>query len=124
MNVFDQVSELYRRYPQPRTFAEDIEIHANHGIAIVLPDFVMLARPVDIFDPQEKFYDLTYRYQIEEWNCWYVWMYCGISRNNPCYMVPRKLPYWAWCNRGRPLKIFPTEKLKLNLLIKKQNELY
>ena len=37
MNALDKVAELYRRYPQPRTFAEDVELNAWHGVAIVLP---------------------------------------------------------------------------------------
>ena len=119
ISAFDQVAELYRRYPQPRSFAEDVELHAWHGVAIVLPHFIMLARPVDIFDKSERFYDLEFKYPIEESNCWYVWIYAGISQNNPCHMVPKILPFWAWARRGKPYKVYKTENLKLNLITQK-----
>ena len=113
-----QILDLYRRYPQPRTFAEDVELHAHNGVAIVVPNFVMLVRPVNIFDQETKYIDLNHRYKIDDCNCWYVWLYAGISQNNPCNMVPLNLPYWAWSRRGNPPKVYQTQKIKSNLIIK------
>ena len=112
ISAFDQVAELYRRYPQPRSFAEDVELHAWNGVAIVLPHFIMLARPVDIHDPEERWRDPAHRYNILGCDCWFIHTYCGISQNNPCNYAPMELPYIAWSRRDRPPKIYPTAKLQ------------
>ena len=112
ISAFDQVAELYRRYPQPRSFAEDVELHAWHGVAIVLPHFIMLARPVDIHDPEERWRDPAHRYNILWCDCWFIHTYCGISQNNPCNYAPMELPWIAWSRRDRPPRIYPTAKLQ------------
>ena len=111
MNALDKVAELYRRYPQPRTFAEDVELHAWHGVAIVLPGFVMLARPVDIHDPDIRWHDPAHRYNPLCWDCWFVHVFCGISQNNPCNFVPIELPWIAWARRDGAVRVYPTQKL-------------
>jgi len=50
-----QIIDLYRRYPQPRSFAEEVELTAWNGVVINTEDFFMLARPVDIHDPEERY---------------------------------------------------------------------
>ena len=106
-----QILDLYRRYPQPRSFAEEVELTAWNGVVINTEEFFMLARPVDIHDPQERWRDPVYFYHRLRQNCWFITIYCGISQNNPCNFAPYPLPYVAWSRRDRPLRIYETSKL-------------
>jgi len=112
MNALDKAADLYRRYPQPRSFAEDVELHAWNGVAIVLPEFVMLARPVDIHDPEERWDDPSHRYHPLWWNCWFIHLFCGISQNNPCNFAPVRLPWIAWSRRDGRVRVYETLKLQ------------
>jgi hypothetical protein len=112
MTIHQQIEDLYARFPQPRSFAEEVEAHAWHGFVLNLPDLVMLARPVDIFDPQERWRDPHYIWTRERQNCWFITLYCGISQNNPCNYAPYALDFAAWSRRGKPLRVYPTEKLR------------
>ena len=106
-----QILDLYRRYPQPRSFSEEVELTAWNGVVINTEDFFMLARPVDIYDPQERWRDAFPIYHRLCQNCWLITIYCGISQNNPCNFAPYTLPYIAWSRRDRPLRIYETSKL-------------
>lgn len=106
-----QIIDLYRRYPQPRTFSEEVELTAWNGVVINTEDFFMLARPVDIHDPEERWRDAAHTYHRLCQNCWLIAIYCGISQNNPCNFVPYTLPFIAWSRRDRPLRIYETSKL-------------
>jgi hypothetical protein len=107
----NQILDLYRRYPQPRSFAEEVELTAWNGVVINTEDFFMLARPVDIYDPEERWRDVAYAYHMLFQNCWLITIYCGISQNNPCNFAPYTLPFIAWSRRDRPLRIYETSKL-------------
>jgi hypothetical protein len=111
MTTQQQIADLYARYPQPRSFSEEVEAHAWHGFVLNLPDLVMLARPVDIFDPKERWRDPHHIWTREQQNCWFITLYCGVSQNNPCNYAPYRLPYVAWSRRNRPLRIYETSKL-------------
>lgn len=106
-----QILDLYRRYPQPRTFAEEVELTAWNGVVINTEDFFMLARPVDVFDPEERWRDAAHIYNRECQNCWLITIYCGISQNNPCNFAPYPLPFVAWSRRDRPIRIYETSKI-------------
>ena len=106
-----QILNLYRRYPQPRSFAEEVELTAWNGVVINTEDFFMLARPVDIHDPEERWRDAAHTYHRLCQNCWLITIYCGISQNNPCNFAPYHLPYIAWSRRDRPLRVYSTSKL-------------
>jgi hypothetical protein len=106
-----QILDLYRRYPQPRSWGEEVELTAWNGVVINTHDFFMLARPVDIHDPDEGWRDAAHAYHRSCQNCWLITIYCGISQNNPCKFAPYTLPYIAWSRRDRPLRIYETSKL-------------
>jgi hypothetical protein len=106
-----QILDLYRRYPQARSFAEEVELTAWNGVVINTHDFFMLARPVDIHDPDERWRDPAHAYHRLCQNCWLITIYCGISQNNPCNFAPYQLPYIAWSRRDRPLRVYSTSKL-------------
>ena len=107
-----QILNLYRRYPQTRSFAEEVELTAWNGVVINTHDFFMLARPVDVHDPDERWRDAAYTYNRLRQNCWLITIYCGIIQNNPCHFVPYTLPLIAWSRRNRPLRIYETSKIK------------
>jgi hypothetical protein len=107
-----QILDLYRRYPQSRSFAEEVELTAWNGVVINTEDFFMLARPVDIHDPQERWRDAAHTYNRLCQNCWLITIYCGISQNNPCHFAPYTLPLVAWSRRNRPLRIYETSKIQ------------
>ena len=106
-----QILNLYRRYPQPRSFSEEVELTAWNGVVVNTEDFFMLARPVDIHDPEERWRDAAHTYHRLCQNCWLITIYCGISQNNPCNFAPYQLPYIAWSRRDRPLRVYSTSKL-------------
>ncbi len=106
-----QILDLYRRHPQPRSFTEEVELTAWNGVVINTEDFFMLARPVDIYDPEERWRDAAHAYHRLRQNCWLITIYCGISQNNPCNFAPYTLPYIAWSRRNSPLRIYETSKL-------------
>jgi len=107
-----QILDLYRRYPQPRSFSEEVELTAWNGVVVNTEDFFLLARPVDIHDPEERWRDAAHTYHRLCQNCWLITIYCGISQNNPCNFAPYILPFIAWSRRDRPLRIYETSKLQ------------
>ena len=108
-----QILDLYRRYPQTRSFAEEVELTAwNNGVVVNTEDFFMLARPVDIHDPEERWRDPAHIYHMLCQNCWLITIYCGISQNNPCNFAPYELPLIAWSRRDRLLRVYETTKLR------------
>jgi hypothetical protein len=107
-----QILDLYRRYPQPRSFAEEVELTAWNGVVINTEDFFMLARPVDIHDPEERWRDAAHTYHRLCQNCWLITIYCGISQNNPCNFAPMQLPFVAWSRRDGRVRVYPTEKIR------------
>lgn len=107
-----QIAKLYRLYPQPRSFAEEVELTAWNGVVINTHNFFMLARPVDIHDSEERWRDAAHTYHRLCQNCWLITIYCGISQNNPCHFAPYPLPLVAWSRRNRPLRIYETSKIQ------------
>ena len=35
---------MYRKYPQPRTFSEDLNWYSRHGYVIITPEFMVMGR--------------------------------------------------------------------------------
>jgi hypothetical protein len=105
-----QVIEFYKRYPQPRSFADEVHLSAWNGVIINTENFFMLARPVDIHDPEERWRDPGYRCPIVAQNCWYIVMCCGDIERNPCEYAPYKLPLVAWSRRDRRIKTYDFDK--------------
>jgi hypothetical protein len=101
-----QVIEFYQRYPQPRTFAEEVHLNAWNGVIVNAEDFFIMGRPVDIHDPDERWRDPGYRYPREVQNCWFIVMCCGEIPRSPCDFAPYKLPLVAWSRRNKKIKIY------------------
>jgi len=112
MTIQQEIARLYSLHPQPRTFSEEVEAHSWNGFVLNLPTLVMLARPVDIYDAQERWRDPCHIWTRDEQNCWFITLYCGISQNNPCNYAPYELPFAAWSRRGKPLRVHKTATLK------------
>lgn len=105
-----QILNLYRLYPQTRSFAEEVGLTAWNGLVINTECFFMLARPVDIHDPAERWRNASYIYDRERQNCWFISIYGGISQKNPFSFLPYALPLVAWSRRNRPLRIYEALK--------------
>jgi len=107
-----QILNLYRRYPQTRSFAEEVGLTAWNGVVVNTEDFFLLTRPVDIYDPEERWRDASYTYNRSRQNCWFVTIYGGISQKNPFSFVPYALPLVAWSRRDNPARIYEAVKIQ------------
>lgn len=77
MTPVEQASELYARFPQPRTFREDLEAHLLHGYVFSTPDCFLMARPVSSHATAEAISDPWHRFEPHEQDTWLIWIAAG-----------------------------------------------
>ena len=106
MTAVQKVRALYERFPQPRTFEEDLEAHFCTGFVCSTPDHFVMARavcrnaaPELLANPWELFPDP---------DTWLIWAAAGLSAVSVktfCLTVcPFPLTWVAWARRNAPLR--------------------
>ena len=81
MLPFDQIAALYDRYPQPRTFDEDIAAHISTGCVISTQEFFIMGRGISKNAPPRLTSDPWHAFSRGEQDTWLVFAYAGYSRN-------------------------------------------
>ena len=117
MTPLDKVRALYTA-ESPRTFAEDITAHMQHGYVFSTPQYLMMARPVWSHDTQAQINNVWVSFPPELWDAWYIYAFAlrddeglqGLVKNLLTHM-PFYLPLVAWERSGEPLSFFSTDKL-------------
>jgi hypothetical protein len=113
----DKVRGLYTAQ-SPRTFAEDLTAHMQHGYVFSTPEYLMMARPVWTQMTQEAINDVWCNPPQPLWNAWYIYAFAlredqglqGLVKNLLTHM-PFYLPLVAWERTGHALTFFSTDKL-------------
>ena len=110
-NPFDQIAALYDRYPQPRTFDEDIAAHISTGYLISTPEYFLMGRAVSKHAASHLIADPWYAFPRDQQDTWLVYAYSGYSRNFLAF-IPYPLKWVAWQRRGRSLRFHELSKIK------------
>ena len=111
MQPFDQIAALYDRYPQPRTFEEDISAHITTGYVISTPEYFLMGRAVNKHAAPHLIADPWYPFPREQHDTWLVFSYSGYSRNFFSF-IPYPLKWVAWQRRGRSLRFHELSKIQ------------
>ena len=119
MTPLDKVRELYTEH-SPRTFAEDVTAHMQHGYVFSTPEYFMMARPVWSEATQESINNVWKAFNPVLWDAWYIYAFAlredgglaGLVKKLLTH-IPFYLPLIAWERSGQPLEFFPTTKLFL-----------
>ena len=108
MNPFDQIAELYKKYPQPRTFEEDLAAHISTGYVVSTPDYFIMGRAVDRYAKPDMIEDPWHSFTDP--NAWLVYAFAG-SRRNSLSFVPFRLKWIGFQRRNHPLHWHDSTKL-------------
>lgn len=108
MKPFDQIRQLYREWPQPRAFSEDVRAHIETGVVISLPDFFVMGRPITrdadpslIANPWHSFDDP---------DAWLVFAYAGRVKTILDF-IPHKMQFVGFQRREKPIRYYDFETL-------------
>lgn len=110
MSPMDQIAELYRRFPQPRTFAEDQLANIVNGYVISRKDFFIMGRAVrrghpEVANPWHRFSDP---------DCWFIQAAAiaqGISQNIFLTLIPFSLRWVAFAREDGPIRYYESARL-------------
>ena len=111
MHPFDQIAALYKRYPQPRTFEEDLTAHISTGYVHITPDTFLMGRGINRQAPPDLIANPWHTFPIDQQDTWLVFAYSGYSRNFLAFL-PYPLKWVAWQRRGRPLRFHELSKIQ------------
>ena len=110
MTPFDQIADLYQRWPQPRSFEEDISAHIETGYVVSTPDFFIMGRAVNRGASLEFIADPWRRFARKEQDAWLVYAFAGSSRNFLSF-IPYLLRWIGFQRRNHHLKWHDSDKL-------------
>jgi hypothetical protein len=116
MTPVEIAASLYQRYPQPRTFREDLEAHLIGGYVFSTPDCFLMARPVSSLASDEDVSDPWKAFEPYEQDAWMVWIAAGtmVSVKKHLTEPPYALPLTAWARKNR-LRFHRTDQLTRTL---------
>jgi hypothetical protein len=76
MNAYEQAWDAYHRYGEPGwPFHEVLAEHFRRGVVVCLPDAFVMARRVNVSDPDE--FHLSPLESRPAGDCWMVWLAAG-----------------------------------------------
>jgi hypothetical protein len=99
MTARERVEDLYRIYPQPRTFEEDVAIHRLTGVVIEGEDFFLMARGVKHDAGYEALSNPEVAFAREVQDCWFLYAFSG-PLEVLISVAPYYLPILCWGRRG------------------------
>ena len=114
LNPAMEAMALYLKYPQPRTFDDDLMAHLVTGYVISTPDSFIMGRPVDRFASWDKITNPYSKFSKDEANTWLVHIFVG-SRRNMLDTLPFPLQWVGWSRRNRPIKYYDFNSLLKHL---------
>jgi hypothetical protein len=100
-NARERVEDLYRIYPQPRTFEEDVAIHRLTGVVIEGEDFFLMARGVKHDAGYEALSNPEVNFAREVQDCWFLYAFSG-PLTSIYAVAPYYLPLVCFGRRGTP----------------------
>lgn len=98
MNARERVADLYRIFPQPRTFEQDVAIHRLTGVVIEREDFFLMARGVRHDAGHGALSNPEVSFAREEQDCWLVYALAG-PLEEMVTVAPYYLPIVCWSRR-------------------------
>ena len=113
MTPRERVQELYQRFPQPRSFEEDIRLHRVTGYVIETADVFVLGRPVRHDVPVEAIVCPHVSFAWEVCDAWYIWALAGnIKRMLEIVDELGPLPLLGWARRNGVIRWHPYEETR------------
>jgi hypothetical protein len=99
----ERIAELYLRYPQTRTFEEDIRLHRVTGYVLDHPDIFLMGRPVRREAPMEAIICPHVSFSRSQADSWFIWAMSG-KLSLVWETAPYELPYVGWIRRNRRIR--------------------
>src|SRR4029077_19298097 len=99
MKPIEKVRALYWRFPQPRSFEEDIALHRVTGYVIDTDDVFLMGRPVRHDVPVEAILCPHVSFAREQCDAWFIWACAGNVKAMPDF-APYPLPLVGWARRN------------------------
>ena len=110
MSAFDQLVSYYMSHNRLDMLAEDLEKHAQHGIAYLSPDMCLMARPVNGEQPDDDITCLQSMRLTYNVNTWHIHIATG-NLNHCLDVMPYPLPYVSFQRNGGRLKRYNLKSL-------------
>ena len=95
--------DLYLKYPQPRTFAEDVALYEAAGYVWDTPEVFLMARPVWKDAPDEVIKCSHVRFHDSCVNAWFLFAFVGDLRAT-ITIAPYQLAWVGWSRRMSPIR--------------------
>lgn len=99
----ERAIERHDAFGSDWTFGDIIAAHAPHGVVIIRPDIVLLARPVLVEWSDERTSD-PMMVAAESPDCWHIWIVAGDWRRCTEF-APFRLPWVSMHRRGRLIRL-------------------
>lgn len=108
MTLREKIADLYLRYPQPRTFAEDEAAYRVSGHVIETDEVFIMGKGVNTDVIDEMILNPYVIFPESRHNAWFLFAMAG----NLLAMysaMPYHLPYVGWARRDGPIRWHYTE---------------
>ena len=103
MTPREQVEDLYLKYPQPRTFAEDRALYEACGVVMDEPEIFMMAKAVCKSAPEAAIRCPWVYFDRWTQNAWFIFALAGDIRGM-LRAAPYHLPSVGWSRRMAPIR--------------------
>lgn len=110
MTPIDRVRQLYRQWPQPRTFEEDVRAHLQVGHVLHNDDCFGLGRAVNRWAGSEIIDDPWRSFDKADQNAWLIFAYAGRLKTILDF-IPYKLQFIGFQRRGKTIRYYDFDKL-------------
>jgi hypothetical protein len=121
MSAFNQLIDYYLSHGRLDMLAEDLETHAQHGIAYLSPELCILARPVDGFKPDQGIIDIQSIHLTYNVNTWHIHVATG-NLSHCLDVMPYPLPYVSFQRNGGRLKRYNLKSLTRHGIFKQAKD--
>ena len=99
MKPIEKVRALYWRFPQPRSFEEDVRLHRVTGYVIETDQVFLMGRPVRHDVPVEAIRCPHVSFARAECDAWFIWAFAGEFKEI-LSLAPYPLPLVGWARRN------------------------
>jgi hypothetical protein len=100
MTTRERVQDLYQRFPQPRSFEEDVELYHNSGYVIETREVYVMGKAVKHDAPWEAIVNPQVSFARHVQDAWFLHAMAG-SLRAMWEVKPYYLPLIGWSRRGR-----------------------
>ena len=117
LTPFEKAAAVYIRESCPRTFLEDLELHARHGYVFITPAYFIMGRPVWSQGEVEEVVNPEFVYGREYQDAWMVYL-CATTGTHPLKeflkLEPYPLPLLCW-ERDNKLRFYRKARISAKL---------